>query len=172
MSWWMVGGLVGLVAFGLLLASRIAALVRLLRGNEMLRVPLKRQQVVKFDVSGPVVLHAEGPMFTTSFAQLDYALVHVSTGQRVALHADRLRSSRSSIRRARVSLCTAEIPEAGDYELTVSGIDGGDRHDDLHIVFTRNRRGAATVHILAIVGTSLGVVASLAALVVGLVLVG
>ena len=172
MSWWIAGGLAGLVVFGLLLAIRIVALVRLLRHDELLRVPLERRQVVSFDSPGRVVMHAEGPTFTTGFAGLDYALVQVSTGQGVSLQPDRLRSSRSALKRSRVSLRLAEIPRAGDYELTVSGISDDDGHDDLHIAFTRNQRGAATLHILAIVGTSLAVAASLASVILGLALAG
>lgn len=114
--------LAGIVAGVVLTVGALARLIRLSRQPELARVPIAERSAVVLPAAGRADLAIEGPLFTTRFRGLDFALVD-DAGVPVRLDRLWVRTSSGGVSRTRLSLYRCDVPRAGAYELRVTGLD-------------------------------------------------
>ena len=147
----------------ILLPVFVWRLVKALRVEDVLSLPLVPEQEVAVEAAGPLVLHAEGPRLTRAFGGLDYRLVDLADGRAVPLSGIFVKSSSSGLSRSRLSLRKFAIDRPGRYRLTVTGIEDPAVGEKNRLIVTRDRRGRTTGIILVVVFSAVGLLASVVA---------
>jgi hypothetical protein len=127
---------IGIVAGLLLTVATVVRLVRIARQPEIARAPVAAASAVAFPEPGAADLAIEGPLFTSRFRGLSFALVD-GAGMPVALRRLWMRTSSGGFSRTRMSLYRVEIPVPGTYELRVDGLDPAVDYAECAVVFVR-----------------------------------
>ena len=142
-----------------LLVRVVLSLIRTMRASVVTAVRMTESAVLTIPEVGDFSLYAEGTRFSRDFGSLDFSL-RDSRGTAVPTRPVSLRTTVSSFDRVRLELRTFRLSHPGDVELHVTGIrpdsDRGNR-----IIIGRPIGGALMLHILALVGLGLLMVASL-----------
>jgi len=155
------------IAIPVMLAA-VAALVFLILGviatvkhAHLFKVPLAQSQEVEFTGAGPVALSIEGPRGTTRFARVNFELKGIN-GDPVEGRRALFRARTSGVSAARMELLKFDIPRAGKYVLTMTGL-GPPREDDAEhtVVFMRPHLKQSVAYILGIVLASAALIVSL-----------
>ena len=157
---WLFATLPAAALGAIALVFAIRRLVRIHRSGFVARVALAPEQLLSLDSAGALVLHAEGPRFTRTFARLRYQLVERETGAEVPLRPILLRSTVAGMSNVRLSLHTFAIERPGAYLLRVEGLRPETATEGHSLVFTRNTRGASALAVLAIVVSALALIGS------------
>ena len=156
------GLLVAAALVGAVLAAfSIARLLRVLRASILARLPVVPEQDVRFAAAGTAILCIEQPHLGTAFAGVDFAM-RDDDGHDVPSAPIVFRSKVSGFSRVRLSVRAFEIPRAGRYRLTASGIAPGRDMSQSSLVFARPFAGAM---VLCILGITLGGMALVAGIV-------
>jgi hypothetical protein len=127
---------VGIVAGLILTVATVVRLVRIARQPELARAPVSAVSRVAFDEAGDLDLAIEGPLFTSRFRGLSFAVVDAA-GVPVALRRLWMRASSGGFSRTRLSLYRVALPLPGTYELRVDGLDPAVDYGECAVVFVR-----------------------------------
>ncbi len=142
---------IGTALFGAaLLACSIVRLIAVVRTSIIVRLPVLREQDVRFPEPGLVMLCIETTYLDSSFGGAGFALTDFS-GHDVPSAPILFRTKVSSFSRVRLSIRTFQIPRAGRYRLVVTGVPQGRDMSKSALVFARPFAGALVLWILGIV---------------------
>ena len=130
------------------------------RANHILSLPLLAEQTLSIDAAGTMLLHGEGPRFSTTFAKLEYQLTELAHNANVPLAPIWFKFSSSGVSRSRLSLRGFEVEQPGNYRLKISGLENVtlEQHQ---LIVTRDHRARTAGMILALVFFGGGLIASL-----------
>lgn len=129
------------------------------RDSVRITLPLVAQQDFEIPQAGAMLLHAEGPRFTTKFGGLDYRLFDVARDRAVPLAAVLFRQSSSGLKQSRLSLRAFEITDPGRYRLTVTGLGTEPLAAGHGLVIGLDQRKGLVAHIVALVFASIALLA-------------
>jgi len=144
-----------------ILSLTIWKLVATHRGGLVLHLPLIAEQELVLEAVGPMLLHGEGPRFTTAFADLDFRLIDLSDGAAVPLSGVVFKASSSGLSTARLSLRAFEVTRPGRYRLTALGLSSPPPGAPHALLIGHDRRGRTVAIILALVLAAIAAVAGL-----------
>lgn len=133
-----------------LLKKIIANLVRIIRLSLLQQVPLRYEAKVRFNEKGKVLMHIEGPRFTTAFRGLSYELYDINSNQHVKMRRNLMPMQSSGISSVRTLHRVLHITRQGEYVLRIHGLQGNKDYKNCSIVFTRPYGLAVFLHILGI----------------------
>jgi len=155
---WLYGGLFGTIVYAALLTLAIFRLVQAYRaGEEDAKFePLVNEQQVMLNLPGSMLLHGEGPRFTTAFGPLDFRLIHHQTGEILPMETIWFKSSKSTMSSVRLSLQGFSVAEPGLYVLQVLGLHPEVNTRGHQLVMTRDTRLESGPKVIAIVLSALG----------------
>jgi len=149
--------LLSVAALGMLIRAVLATL----RAARLCDVPLLVSQPVEFPTAGRVVLCIEGPRFTPRFRKLSYELQRPD-GTTIAGHRILFRTVTSGLAKARLTLRTYYLPDAGHYRLDIRGLEPTDVNSPQHkIVFMRPHLARSIALVVGITFVSMLAIASL-----------
>lgn len=157
------------VVAAVLLGYFIVNVVRLEGRSQIISLPLAEQQNVAFGEAGAVVLHIQGPRFTTRFASLTWEL-SAEDGTPVTSRNLWLRPAASHVSTARLGIRVYEIPRPGNYVFRIHGLkDKPGFYDKCEIIFTRWHRARSIGNVIGIVFSAILLIGSAALFVVRLI---
>ena len=166
---WLAISLPLAVAALALLAFTVRSLLGTVRGSVVQRVPLRAEQPIDFAEGGEYALNLESDSRTARTA-LGFTLADAARGAEVPLHRAIVRTRVSSLSRVRLELYRLTIPAPGAYVLRIAGASAEAAERGDAILFTRPRRAAIVVHVLALVACGAVLIGSI--VLSGLVLSG
>lgn len=154
--------LIGLVV----LSAMLLRLLEHVKTSPQISARLIEHQEITIDMTGPLLLHGEGPRFTTAFGKLDFQLIEKSTDRKIEMTTVWLKSSSSGIKHSRLSLRAFYIDSAGRFKLIIGGLDNSCGAETCRIVITQDDRGKllGTIALLVV-----SVISFLAGLIVSLI---
>ncbi len=149
----------GLVPFTIIclviIIKMIFRLVKAHRKAALVSVPLDEEQEIAIDVTGPMLLHGEGPLYTNVFAELDFQLTSLSNKNDVFLSKVFFKSSSSGFSKSRLSLRFFEIEQADVFLLKILGLESSPPAEH-QVVITFDHRRQVSGSIVALVFASIG----------------
>jgi hypothetical protein len=149
------------VASVALLGYLIRNLLRVIKQSLILAVPLVERQEVEFTAAGRLVLCGEGPLFTSRFAGLAYALSD-ELGRPVEGRRAWFRAKTSGVKWVRMEMCYFKIPRPGRYLLTIEGLGAAKESDARHrIMFMRPHLGRSIASIIGLILVSFMLIGSI-----------
>ena len=140
-----------------MLLRTVQNLTRTVRGSVVNTIPVADRQIVRFERPGDYDLYIEGRR-GSDLAGLDFRLSD-SAGHTIKLHGNLLRTTVSGISHVRMKLRTFDLPQAGQYELIVSGIRAP--NPEHRIVFSRPVSGSIVGYILDLIALAALTIGSL-----------
>ncbi len=138
-----IGGLV-------LLLKIITNLTRIIRRSLLQQVPLGYEATVRLNEKGKVLLHVEGPRFTTAFWGLKYELYDISSNQPVKMRRNLFPMQSSGMSSVRMLQRVLQIDRPDEYIFRVHGLKSNKDYKNCSIVFTRPYGLVAILHTLGI----------------------
>lgn len=151
-----------------LLVSTIFHFVRSLRKAVLHAVPVREEQEVFFAQPGHVILHVEGPIFTTLFRKSRFELLERETRRPVPTRPVIFRTHSSTLRTYRLALRRFHVEMPGPYLLRISGLRPDADYSKCSIILTRPYGFSMVLHILGIVLLANAIIWSLIAIIASL----
>jgi len=166
--WWTIPlAVLGLLGVGVAVRSLIALGSSRIAATE----GIADEQTLILDTTGPMLLHGEGPRFTTAFGAMEFQLIREADGARIPLKSVLIKSSSAGLRLVTLSLRRFEIETPGPHRLLVSGAPAADARVDHRLFVTQDHRGrlggVVVGLVLSGIATLGGIGLSLAAWLVG-----
>ena len=135
-----------------ILPFAVIRLLNLVNDATLVSLPLVQEQTLHLETTGSMLLHGEGPRFTTAFGKLEFELTFQVDNKPVELNPVYLKSSSSGITHSRLSLRAFDIEYPGEYQLKISGLDDNCKaQEKCLIAITRDNRRPLVGTIVAIV---------------------
>jgi hypothetical protein len=151
--------LLALGAAAVLLALAIRSLIGTVRSSAVASIPLQAEQRFALPRAGEYELYGEGQFLSRDFGALEFSL-HDVEGRGIPLEPVYFRTKVASFSRVRLQLRSFEVAAAGSYVLRVRGIREG-QDAASRIVIATPVTGRIVLHVLAMVGLGLVLLASL-----------
>jgi hypothetical protein len=142
------------------LAACIRDVTATVKRARLLSVPLAVTQEIELTEKGRVVLCGEGPLLSTRFSGLTYALT--LEGRPVESRPSLFHARTSTLSTTRMELRYYELPVRGRYVLSVKGLPPDAGIDAEHrLVFMRPHLAHAMLAVVGILVASVGLIATL-----------
>lgn len=167
---WLTPAAIALLVLGaLMLAVAIVRILRVRRQLVIATLPLVAEQRVTFPAAGDYILHADGPLLSTYFWGLKYALADAATNTPVNSFPTIMRAHTSTFSRARMALRRFFVLREGEHVLRVTGLRPERDTSAANIVFSKAWPPRAYVWVLLAIAAGIFLFIGLFALIVAIV---